>query len=128
MSKISGLVNKISLVPCISILLLILLSCNTSKPPPREYFIPREILVEVLVDMHLAYAVQATPTFRELSMEYDSVDAYSRVFLMHETTKQAFDSTMTYYSKNPKDLVNIYDEVIMKMTMINDSLQLASEE
>jgi len=128
MSKSSGLVNKIALVPCISILLLIILSCNPSKPPSREYFIPREKLVEILVDMHLAYAVQVTPKFRELSMEYDSVDAYSRVFIKHETTKQAFDSTMTYYSKNPKNLVTIYDEVIMKMTMINDSLQSANTE
>ena len=123
MNKSSGLVNISTLAPCFSIFLLIILSCNPSKPPPREYFIPREKLVEVLIDMHMADAVQSTPKFRDLSLDYDSIDLYSNIFILHETTKLAFDSTMIYYSKNPRDLVNIYDEVIMKMTMINDSLQ-----
>jgi len=128
MSKRSGLVNKSALAPCFSIFLLIILSCNPSKPPPREYFIPREKLVEILVDMHMADAIQSTPSFRDLSLDYDSIDLYSDIFLQHETNKLAFDSTMIYYSKNPRDLVSIYDEVIMKMTMINDSLQPAIEE
>ncbi len=123
MSNRSVLANKKALAPCISILLLIILSCNPSKPPPREYFIPREKLVDILIDMHMADAVQATPRFRDISREYDSIDPYTNIFLHHETTKQAFDSTMAYYSINPKNLISIYDEVIMKMTMINDSLQ-----
>ena len=128
MSKRSGLVNKSALVVCIPIFLLIILSCNTSKPPPREYFIPREELVGILVDMHMADALQASLGFRDLSLDYDSIDLYSEIFLQHGTTKLAFDSTMVYYSKNPRDLVSIYDEVIMKMTMINDSLQIVNEE
>ena len=123
MSKRSGFVKYNTLAPCISTLILIILSCNPSKPPPREYFIPREKLVEVLVDIHIVDAVQGTPKFRDISREYDSIDPYTNIFLHHETTKQAFDSTIAYYSKNPRNLISIYDEVIMKLTMINDSLQ-----
>jgi len=101
MSKRSGLVNKSALAPC---------------------------FFEILVDMHMADAIQSTPSFRDLSLDYDSIDLYSDIFLQHETNKLAFDSTLIYYSKNPRDLVSIYDEVIMKMTMINDSLQPAIEE
>ena len=123
MSTGSGSLIKCTLLPCISFLLLFIFSCNSSKPPPQEYFIPRDKLVDILIDMHMTYGLQATPNFREMTAGYDSIDTYSLLFLRHETSKEAFDSTMVYYSKNPDELVNIYDEVIMNFTMINDSLR-----
>jgi len=102
--------------------LLVFFSCNPSKPPPREFFIPRDELVEILVDMHMVRLVQTTPQYKDLARDYDSIDIYSNIFRKHNTTQQAFDSMIIYYSRTPKDLITIYDEVIMKLTMLNDSL------
>lgn len=105
------------------VLVFMLAGCKDSGPPRGDYFIPREDLVEILVDMHMTDAFQNSPEFRQLREEYDSIDMYSDIFRKYGTTRKAFDSTMVYYSSHPKKLTDVYDEVIMKMTMINDSLR-----
>jgi len=64
-----GSIIKCTLRPLISFFFLIIFSCNSSKPPPQEYFIPRDKLVDILIDIHMTYGVQATPRFREMAMD-----------------------------------------------------------
>jgi hypothetical protein len=109
------------------IFLTVIFSCRPDQKPPKQYFVPRDKLVGVLVDMHLLYGIQSTPEYRALATAYDSIDLYSVVFARHGITKAAFDSTIAYYSGRPEDLTSIYDEVIMQLTMMQDSLQKAKE-
>jgi len=111
-------------VPVIIILLVIFFACRPGNTPPKRYFISRDTLVSILVDLHLVYSMQSTFEYMNIAEAYDSVDLYSRVYAKHGVTKAAFDSTIFYYSKHPEDLVKIYDEVIMKLTMMQDSLKI----
>ena len=111
------------LIPFLVLLCLIIsYTCQNTKTPPRQYFVEKDILVPVLVDIHLLYSLQSTRVFKEIATRYDSIDPYSPIFTRHGITKAAFDSTIGYYSENPRKMVDIYDEVIMQLTMLEDSL------
>lgn len=101
-----------------------LLSCNADRKPPKKYLLTRDQLIPVLVDIHLTFAIQTTAEFHELTRLYDSIDLYSDIFIKHHVDKAAFDTTLSYYSKNPEYLIDIYDEVIMRLSKLQDSIKV----
>ena len=109
----------------ISLILLSLMACESSKP--GKELIPAETLVPILVDMHLGYSVQATPDFRTLAKGVDTIDTYSYIFVKHDVTKVMFDSSLSWYSQHPKHFIEIYDEVVMQLSLMSDSLNLEEE-
>lgn len=110
----------------ISLILLSLLACESNKP--GKDLLPPETLVPVLVDLQLLYAIQSTQSYRSLSRRVDSVNTHSYIFEKHGITKAEFDSTVSWYSRNPKQYIEIYDEVIMDLSQIADSLGLGREQ
>ena len=104
----------------IFIVLFMVLSCNTDKKPPKQYFLAKDQFIDVLVDIHLIFAIQTTQEFRNLAVLYDSVDIHSSIFTKHHIDKAAFDSTLFYYTRKPGALIEIYDEVIMKLSKLQD--------
>ena len=69
------------------VLALMLTGCKDSGPPRGKYFIPRNDLVGILIEMHMTDAVQNNPEFRTLREEYDSIDMYSLIFKKYFTRK-----------------------------------------
>jgi len=102
--------------------ILLLFSCTSDPKPEKDNFIEAERFIPLLVDVHMVYAIQTSPEFRELSQIYDTIEFYSYIFEKHNITKAAFDSTLSYYSKHPEELMGIYDEVIMQLNQKMDSL------
>lgn len=108
----------------ILLVLFIVLGCNADKKPSKKYLLTRDQIVLVLVDIHLTFAIQTTPEFHDLLMLYDSIDVHSGIFIKHHVDKAAFDSTLSYYSRNPENLISIYDEVIMRLSKLQDSIKV----
>jgi len=102
---------------------LFLVSCSSKDKPDARLLIPDDKLVPVLVDLHLVYALQTTQEFRGLVNQYDSIDVHSDIFSKHNITKTQLDSTLSYLSRNPQDLLDIYDEVIMQLNQMQDSIK-----
>ena len=109
----------------ISIILISLLGCEQNRP--GKELIPPETLVPVIVDMHLLYSIQSSTVFRELSREVDSIDTYSYIFEKHDINRIQFDSTIAWYSRHPDLFTNIYDQVVMQLSRISDSLNFYQE-
>jgi hypothetical protein len=105
------------------LILFLLLSCSSDKKPDDDLLIPEEKLVPVLIDLHLVYALQTTHEFRILVNQYDSIDIHSEIFSKHNITKAQLDTTLSYLSKNPEDLLDIYDEIIMQLSQMQDSIK-----
>jgi hypothetical protein len=103
--------------------ILLLISCSSANKPDADLLIPDDILVPVLVDLHLVYALQTTHEFRDLANQYDSIDVHSDIFSKYNITKVQLDTTLSYLSKNPQDLLDIYDEVIMQLSQMQDSIK-----
>ena len=102
------------------------MACESTKP--GKELIPPETLVPILVDLHLGYSIQASPEFRILSRTVDTVDTYSYIFVKHDVTKVMFDSSLSWYTKHPKRFIEIYDEVVMQLSLMNDSLNKEEKE
>lgn len=102
---------------------LLILGCNHHHGIKKKYLLDRDIFVNLLVDIHLAYAIQGSSEYHELSRKFDSIDIHSVIFSKYGIERAAYDSTMSYYSKKPEDLVKIYDEVIMRLNQLQDSVK-----
>ena len=103
------------------VLILILCGVACVRKPPRT-LIPEESLVPMLVDFHLVYSVQQSPDFLDISKKMDSIDPFSYIFEKHGYTKAEFDTSVSWYTKNPEYLVEIYNDVIMRLSQLNDSI------
>ena len=102
-------------------LVLSLCVASCERKPPR-YLIPEKKLVPMLVDFHLVYSLQQSPGFEEVIVKADSLDPYSYIFEKHGYTKAEFDTTLYWYTRNPEYLEEVYNDVIMKLQQIHDSI------
>ena len=104
----------------ITLILISIAGCNHDKP--GRDLIPAETLVPVLIDLHMSYAIQSSMKFRDISRQMDTVDTQSFVFEKYDVTKVVFDSTIAWYSRHPELFTDIYDEVVMRLSRMSDSL------
>ena len=105
---------------------IFLFACSNERGVKKS-LIPEDELIPILIDFHMVYAVQGSPDYYKLTREVDSVDAYTYIFEKHGYSRAQFDSTTSWYASSPYQYVEIYDEVIMRLTRISDSLEQESE-
>lgn len=94
----------------------------------QKDLLDKDELIPVLIDLHMAYAIQSSVSFRNISLDVDSVDVYTYIFDKHNISKVVFDSSIAWYSRHPKQFTEIYDEVVMDLTQIRDSLEVKEME
>jgi hypothetical protein len=107
---------------------LLILGCGSQRGIKKKYLLDRNTFVDLLVDIHLAYAIQGSSEYHEIARKYDSIDVHSIIFRKYDVEKAAFDSTMSYYTKKPEDLIKIYDEVIMRLNQLQDSVKVSKQK
>jgi hypothetical protein len=93
--------------------------CLNKKEIHGDMYIEKEILVDILVDMHLAEGISNDRKFQR-RYEADSVDLLNPIFLKYGTTRQAFDTTMNAYSKHPDLMDEVYNEVLINLNIMLD--------
>ena len=107
--------------PGILILLLVLTftACQKNKVITGDEFIERDVLVDVLVDIHLMDGVTQDRKFGR-KYDVDSLDIFTPILEKHQVTKQMFDTTMFVYSRNPELLDKVYNDVLIKLNVMLD--------
>jgi Domain of unknown function (DUF4296) len=115
--------------PGILILLLVLTftACQKKKGITGDEFIEREVLVDVLVDIHLMDGVTQDRKFGR-KYDVDSLDIFTPILEKHQVTKQMFDTTMFVYSRNPELLDKVYNDVLIKLNVMLDENNKEEEE
>lgn len=84
-----------------------LLSCGERAP------ISRGDMIEILTEMHTADAtVMENLMSGSKPVSPDSVSVYAPIFKKYGYTSRDFVKSMLIYSKNPRDLSDLYDDVI----------------
>lgn len=106
--------------------LFLMLSCQLDRP--HKDVLEKEELVPLLMDLHMLYAIQSSVDYRKIASEYDSVDTYTYIFDKHGVSRAVFDSSIAWYSRHPKRFTEIYDEVVMNLTQIQDSIEVNQME
>jgi hypothetical protein len=103
----------------LSLVLFTLPGCLRKKSIKGDEFIDRDMLVEMLVDIHLAEGISNDRKFHR-RFEADSVDMLLPIFEKYGVTREKFDTTMYTYSRYPDLMDDVYNEVLINLNIMLD--------
>lgn len=95
--------------------IFIFVSCSESAAPVPKEVIPRESYKRLLTEMAMAESAANMNLKGYTGSKYDSAYAFDPV-AENGFTRAQYDSTLAYYSKNPKLLKELYDEVLTELS------------
>jgi hypothetical protein len=108
------------------LIIFIVLSVFSCREDPtllkQRDLIPRRKLVNMLVEIHLMDAITADMNHHSFFPGGDSVHIYTKIFEKYKVTPAEFDSTIAMYSRRPDLFVKIYNDVILKLNHISDTV------
>jgi len=109
------------------ILFIVIFSSCKHKP---DFFIKKEKLVPLIVDLHLADAIFTSRGIINMNIEeIDSAAYYQTIFDKHQVTRTAFDSTMKYLTARPKKMDVVYEEVLTRLSKMEaEAAELRDKE
>lgn len=98
--------------------LTLFISCTgkTNSIPSRV--IPKDKMVDVLVDIHLAEAAADNRGFTKPEINLMMASKYDSIFQKNETTFEQFKFSYDYYMNHPAEFSDIYSEVVNKLTTL----------
>jgi len=96
--------------------LLVLTAIACKENTTEEKVIPKRDFVELLADLHITDAIALNHTINENFGKLDSALLYHAVLESHGYTKEQMMHSMNYYSSDPEELVQIYDDVFSKLS------------
>jgi len=103
-------------------------SCYKKTKITGKYYVEKEVLVNILVDIHLVHSItQDRKYYRKFDFN-DSIDMITPIFEKYHVTREQFDSTMAEYTRYPDLLDKVYDEVIMKLNVMIDEIDEQAEK
>jgi hypothetical protein len=101
-----------------------LLSCQDDITRIRKSeIIPRDKFVEILIGIHLTDVITTGSSYYRMYEPVDTVDLYSELFKKYNITKAEFDTTVAMYIRQPDVYLKIYDEVLLKLNYMLDTLK-----
>jgi hypothetical protein len=89
----------------------------------KRGIIPREKFVEILADIHLIDVMAGSPSYSRKYEAGDTVDLNQAVFDKYNVTKIDFDSTVAMYVRQPEVYIKVYDEVLLKLNYMLDTMK-----
>ena len=112
---------------------LILQACyNNQSPeviiPQEEPPISKEVLSEILVDMHLAESAIKQMQSQRQDIEGISEEYHSRILKKHGVTREELDKSLEYYNYRTEELKIIYEEVITKLSLMESELKTSPQD
>ena len=111
-----------------SLILVLATGCGDKKKISGKDFIPRDDMVELMLDIHLLDGITNDVKYYRKYNPNDSVDLYGLTFEDHGYNRVLFDSTLAEYSRYPHLLDELYDEVMMRLNMMQDQLDQEQKE
>jgi len=105
-----------------ALLLIILMMTPACQKPTSisgKAFLEREVLVDVLVDIHLADGVTNDRKFNR-KYDADSIDILSPILEKHQVSREMFDTTLAVYSQYPVLFDQVYNDVLIKLNVMLD--------
>ena len=107
---------------------IILPGCSQKKQISGKAFIPREELVDILVEIHLMDGITNDRKFYRRYEGVDSIDLLGPILEKHGVTVQMLDTTIFEYTRYPVLLDQVYNDVIMKLNIMLDENDNAPDQ
>jgi len=108
-------------IPALLVLILVMLlpACKKQESISGKAFVEREVMVDVLVDIHLADGVTNDRKFNR-KYDVDSIDLLTPILEKHHITREMFDTTLVVYSQHPELFDQLYSDVLIKLSVMLD--------
>jgi hypothetical protein len=103
-------------------------ACNREKQISGDEYIEREVLVQVIMDMHLMDGITNDMRYYRKFNPDDSIDIYGPIFKKYDIDREMYDRTISEYSKYPKLMDEVYDEVLMQLNLLQDRIEGEEDE
>ena len=91
------------------------IGCNNNQ---KKHVIPKDDFVDILVDIHLLDGIMRQPNFKNSLTKNDTTNYYDAILRTHNYTREQFDSTIEYYSKDIREFDNIYQDVLSNLNQM----------
>jgi hypothetical protein len=106
-----------------------LLSCKDDITKiKKKNLIPRRDFIEILAEIHLVDVMTNSPGFSRKFEAADTFELNQQIFDKHKVTKAQFDSTVSMYIRQPDVYIKVYDEVLLKLNYMLDTLKKNSPQ
>ncbi|MBN1988232.1 MAG: DUF4296 domain-containing protein [Bacteroidales bacterium] len=105
----------------VAVLVFLAISCANQNT------IPEKELTNILVEMFIADATVIAPNYRAQFSKKDSIEYYEPILAKYGYSLADFDQTMTEYSKEPKKLDIIFDNVVIELSKMEEELRVGNE-
>ncbi len=106
------------------LLLVFVAGCSKKTEITGKEYIPREELVDLLVDLHLIDGITNDRKFYRKYEGVDSIDMVGPILEKYQVSKEMFDTTMYEYSRYPEIFDQVYNDVLMKLNIMLDENDL----
>jgi len=107
--------------------LMLSAGCTKKKHIKGKEYVDREVLVNILVDIHLVDGITNDRKFYRRYENADSIDLLSPILDKYNVTHTQFDSTLAEYSRHPMLLDQVYTDVLMKLNVMLDEVDRETE-
>ena len=110
------------------VLLLLLMAgfVSCKRASYSKYLIPKDTFQEILADIYLVDGYYMM-NYGKLSGQNPTNNYYNSVLHDYGYSRANFDSTLRYYSQNPKKFEPLYDEVITKLNKLQQEVFLLQQ-
>jgi len=115
----------------ISLMLAFAAGCSKKTQITGREFIPRDQLVDLLVDLHLVDGITNDRKFFRMYEGVDSIDLIGPILEKYQVSQEMFDTTIYEYSRYPELFDQVYNDVLMKLNIMldeNDQEEVLTEE
>ena len=112
------------LVLLLGLILITLVGCSKKTEIGGKAFVPRDELVDMLVDLHLVDGITNDRKFYRSYEEVDSVDLLGPILEKYQVSQQMFDTTIYEYSRYPEIFDQVYNDVLTKLNIMLDENDL----
>lgn len=96
-------------------------ACNKAKVPAG--IIQPDKMVNLLTDMHIADGYTANHSFYNKADSDRTASVYKAVFKKHATDSAGMRKSLAFYSKNPKQLQDLYKKVGARLANLEKAEQ-----
>jgi hypothetical protein len=106
----------------ILILILLVYSCGKEELP--KGILPKNKMVPILVDQHLAEVIFTMRFAVGVKGDNPMDDLYLSILKKHKVDQKVFEESVYYYSKHPNLYIPVYDEVLNRLNEMQVNVKL----
>jgi hypothetical protein len=99
---------------CLIILMFVLVIACSKNSVPRGVLTEKEI-TPVLVELHLAEAINTQRPSADANRDNYSEDLYLTILKKYKIDQKKFEASLLYYGKHPELYKLVYDEVLNRL-------------